>query len=354
MMNVRYSPQGLQSFAEGIFTRLGVSPEDASITAQVLVASDLRGIDSHGIARLSIYTKRLKEGLINPRPLERLLKDKGVLALLHAGNGLGPPVNHQAMELAITKAKEFGFGLVGVAHSNHYGISAYYSLMAAQKGLLGFSFSNASPTVAPFGGREKMLGTNPLSVAIPANKRAPICLDMATTLVSRGKVEVAHRENRSIPNNWVLDKRGRPTTDPAEGLLGTLLPLGGPKGYGLALIIDIVAGIMTGSSHGKHTGSLFFDFEKPQDIGHINMAFDVSFFMPSEVFAEQVDSFIEEIKASEPAHGVEEIFYPGEIEARCALERKDGIPLNPKVLEDLQRLNRQILGGEFDFSAIQT
>lgn len=329
----------LRRMVADVLAKLGVDTGHAAVVADVLVAADLRGIESHGVARLPIYCKRIKAGAINTRPSIRVLNETPTTAIVDADNGLGHVAAKTAMELCIRKARENGVAMVGVRNSNHFGIGAYYAMMAAQHGMIGFAATNASPLMAPFGGSSAMLGTNPFSVAIPAGKELPVVLDMATSLVARGKIEVCLREGKKIPLDWALDRNGKPTDDPAEALKGTLLPLGGHKGYGLAMVVDLLSGLLTGAAYLDAVGSLFGNLSKPQNVGHLLMAVDVERFMPRQEFESRIDEYIRSVKASPRAQGVAEIFIPGEIEFRATRERlARGIPLKDEVVGELHEL----------------
>lgn len=347
-MGKLFNPGLLREFMKETFVKAGIPEKDAEITSDILLKADLRGIESHGIARLPIYLKRIELGIINSNPNIKIQNESNGSALLDADNGLGQVATYKAMQICIQKAKENGVASVGIQHSNHFGIGAYYSLMAADEDLIGFICTNASPMVAPFGGKNKLLGTNPFSITVPAKKYPHVCLDMATTVVPRGKLEISLREGKSIPLTWATDAEGKPTDDPALGLKGTLLPLGGPKGYGLALIIDILSGILVSTSYGKHIGTLFNDLDKPQDIGHFVMAINPNSFLNIEIFKERIDDMIDEIKGSEKAAGVSQLFLPGEIEHKNEQTKESGISLNENVIKELSIINKELLDNKFD------
>lgn len=333
----------LKRFSVRVFEKLGIPPKDAEITAEILVAADLRGIDSHGVARLPIYAKRLKLGLINKNPDIKVVRDRPGVAVVDGDNGLGQVVSHKAMSLCLEKAREHGIAAVGVRNSNHFGIGAYYAMMALKEDMIGLVATNASPLMAPFGGKVPLLGTNPLAIAIPAGTQYPVVLDMATSLVPRGKIEIAARKGEKIPLGWAIDKDGRPTQEPEEALKGTLLPMGGPKGYGLALVLDILCGVLSGAAFGGNVGSLFGDLDRPQNVGHFMLAVDVNSFRPLTEFKNTMDSLILSIKNSEPAEGVKELFLPGEIEYLKTKERTEkGLELNPVVAQNLLDLAREV------------
>ena len=343
MLNFVYNYEKLKDFSENILKKLGLKYEEARIISDILIAADLRGISSHGIARLPIYAKRIKLGLINPKPLIRVLKENQTSALLDADNGMGHIAAYKAMDLCIKKAKIVGMASVAVKNSNHFGINAYYTMMGAKENLIGMAFTNTSPLMAPFGGRERLLGSNPLSIAIPSGKEPDIVVDMATSVAARGKLEVAERKGQKIPVDWAIDEEGRTTTDPKEGLLGALLPFGGPKGYGLAIFVDIVSGILTESNFGPDCGSLFGDLERPQNIGHFFTAISIENFIEMEKFQEKMDIMIQKIRNSKKAVGFERIYMPGEIEYEKNTELlKNGIKLNENVINELNGLAKHL------------
>lgn len=339
MSNTTYSAEVLKGFSSKVFQKLGFSEENAGIISDILIAADLRGINSHGVARLPIYAKRIQKNLINTKANIKAIRENATSAILDADNSMGHVVAYQGMKLCIEKAQKVGIGAVGVRSSNHFGINAYYTMMAAQENLIGMTFTNTSPLMAPFGGREALLGSNPLSIAIPAGKEPTMVVDMATSVVARGKLEVAAREGKAIPEGWAIDAEGRATVDPVKGLAGVLLPFGGPKGYGLALLVDILSGVLTGAKYGPEAGSLFGDMDRPQDIGHFFIAISVENFMDINTFKTRMDSMIQSIRESKKAVGFDRIFMPGEIEYEKSKDLSvKGIPVNQAVLEELNTL----------------
>lgn len=343
MTDIFYTSGRVKKFSEDILKNLGLK-EGAKIVSDILIAADLRGISSHGIARLPIYAKRIELGLINPMPEMRILKEKQTSALLDADNGMGHVAAYKAMCLCIEKAKIVGMASVAVKNSNHFGINAYYSMMAAKENLIGMAFTNTSPLMAPFGGKEKLLGSNPLSIAIPAGKEPDIVIDMATSVAARGKLEIAERKGEKIPSDWAIDEEGKVTTDPKKGLLGALLPFGGPKGYGLAIFVDIVSGILTESNFGSDCGSLFGDLDRPQNIGHFFTVINIENFIEIEKFQKIMDTMIQKIRNSKKAVGFERIYMPGEIEFNKNIELlKKGIKLNKNTIKELNELAKKLM-----------
>lgn len=302
-----------QGLIKSILTKLDISEKDAKIIADVLVSADLRGISSHGLGRLPVYSKRLNLGLIEKDPDIKILDEGKAVSIIDGQNGMGQLATLVATKECIKKSKEFGVSVVGIRNTNHFGIAAYYSMLMSQEGLIGIVMTNTSPLMAPFGGVEAKLGSNPITISIPADKHADIVLDMATSNAARGKLEIAVRNNQDIPDSWAITKDGERTTNPKEGLEGTLLPIGGPKGYGLAVIIDILSGLLTGASYSDNVGALF-ETDKTQNLGAIIIGLDVSRFMDLSEFTKKIDVYIEDFKNSKKAKGVKEIFMPGEIE----------------------------------------
>src|SRR3712207_3994940 len=301
--------------------------EDASIVADSLVQANLRGVDSHGVARVGIYVKRLEMGLVNPRPNVEVAREGAGTLLVDGDNGMEQVVGVRAIDLGLDKAKESGGVSVGVRRSNHYGAGAYYVQRAVDRDTVAFAYSNAPPTMAPWGGVDPYVGTNPYAFGVPAGKHPPIILDMATSIVARGKIILAAQKGESIPEGWAIDKHGNETTDAQEALEGSVLPFGGPKGYALSLMIDIMAGTLTGAGFGPRVTSLYDNFDEPQDVGAFFQLIDIGQFADPDAFKANIDRMIEEIKASRKSAGTEEIFLPGEIEYRMEQEREaSGIP----------------------------
>lgn len=347
---IRLPAEELSKYCSKIFMALGMTPQEARLVTECLVQADLRGISSHGVTRMGIYAKRLRLGLISSHPKIKVVRETPGTALVDGDNGMGAVVGARAMEIAIRKAQMTGVGVVGVRNSNHYGIAAFYAMQALEKNMIGFSMTNAPATMAPWGGITPMIGTNPVAVAVPAGHEYPIVFDMSTSTVARGKIILAEKEGKEIPFGWAVDKLGRPTSNPREALEGAVLPLGGAKGYGISVIIDILCGVLTGALFGCHINSLYENFSEPQNLGHFFGAIDVEAFMPSEEFKRRIDQVIREIKASRRAYGVEEIFLPGEIEFRAEEDqRRHGVKLSRVVYEELLALGRS-LGIEEDLT----
>jgi len=319
----------------------------------VLVVADLRGVDSHGVARLPRYVTGLEEGSIQPAGESRVIKETKATALIDAGQSLGQVASYRAMEVAIRKARDTAVGVVAVRNSNHYGIAGYYAMMALKQDLIGVSMTNSAPLVVPTFGRMAALGTNPISVAAPASKEKPFVLDMATSVVPRGKIEVLDRAGTPMPLGWAVDKTGRGSNDPkavldamAKRLGGGLLPLGGEgedlsghKGYGLALLVDVMSGVLSGAATGLRS---YADERKP-DVGHFFMALDPAAFRPIDEFKRDMDRLARELKTSPKADGQARIYVHGEKSfERTERHRREGIPLGPKVVENLRKIGAEL------------
>jgi LDH2 family malate/lactate/ureidoglycolate dehydrogenase len=353
----------LGEFCTRVFVKLDVPPEDAGLTADNLVAANLRGIDSHGVARLRRYVNGLRDGVMVARPDDRVVHETAATALVDGGGGLGQPVSVRAMRLAIKKAQQVGAGFVSVRNSNHYGIAGYYAMMALDHDCIGLSMTNAAVLVVPTFGRDAVLGTNPISVAAPAGDQRPFVLDMATSTVPRGKLEVYHRQEKLLPMGWATDESGVPTVDAGhvlENLLaragGGLLPLGGAgeeygghKGYGLALLVDVLAGVLPGAGYANRIYPKTPEGKPlPADVGHFFGALRVDGFRPLDDFKATMDDIIRRLRGSAKAEGQERVYIHGEKEFEVADERRaHGIPLHPKVVADLRSIAEE-LGVEYD------
>ena len=347
------SEGALRRFCEEALKKLGVPAGDARTTTDVLVTADLRGIESHGVARLGRYVAGLKKGFMRPTDQSRIVKETKATALVDGGQSLGQVVGRKGMDLAIKKARDTAVGVVAVRNSNHYGIAGYYSLMALEHNLVGVSTTNAGPLVVPTFGRTAILGTNPISLAAPALKEKAFVLDMATSTVPRGKVEVYNRLGKPMPHGWAVDETGRSSTDPkrvlnalANRLGGGLLPLGGEgedlgghKGYGLALMVDVLSGVLSGAATGLQ---VYADEQRP-NVGHFFMALDPAAFRPLDEFRRDMDRLALELKDSPKADGQDRIYVHGEKSfARMEKYRQEGIPLDPKVVENLKKIGADL------------
>ncbi|MDI6729427.1 MAG: Ldh family oxidoreductase [Thermodesulfovibrionales bacterium] len=335
-----YESEILRDFCISVLARAGVQAKHADIITDSLICADLRGIKSHGIVRLPTYMERLEKGLISPDAEMKFESNNGAAALLDAQNGFGQIAGHRAMKAAIDISRIYGIGIVGVKNSNHFGIASYYSMMALKEDMIGIALTHSSPAIAPFGTVEPLLGTNPLSIAVPAHKEKPIVLDMSMSTVARGRIRYAALTGTQIPIGWGLDATGNPTTDPNEALKGSLVPIGGVKGSGLSLVIDILCGILTGNCL---TGEvkIITDMSGPAKTGHMFCSINISSFSDAYAFKNSMDTVVDKIKSLSPA-GDNGIFMPGEIEYNLAEKRRrEGIPLEQDVIKSLNSLAKR-------------
>lgn len=355
---IRVQAEPLKAFCRRVFEKLDVPPQDAEVTADNLVSADLRGISSHGVARLRRYVNGLRDGVMLARPNVQVVHETPATALIDGGGGLGQPVSARAMKMAIQKAQTVGAGFVAVRNSNHFGIAGYYAMMALEHQMIGISMTNAAVLVVPTFGRDAMLGTNPISVAAPAGQERPYVLDMATSTVPRGKLEVYNRQEKPLPLGWATDERGKPTTDAGrvlQNLLaragGGLLPLGGAgelmgghKGYGLALLVDILCGVLPGAGYANTIYPKTPDGKPlPANVGHFFGALRVDAFRPLEAFKATMDDIIHRLKQTPKAEGAERIYIHGEKEFEMEEDRRvNGVVLHPKVVADLEVIAQEV------------
>lgn len=280
--------------------------------------------------------------MINPDAEPEVVSECAASALLDGRNNFGAVIGTAALELALSKARQSGASFVGVRDSNHFGTGAFYALEAIKQDMILLVMSNASQTMPPTGGIRPFIGTNPLAVGVPAGKELPFVLDMATSVVARGKIIVSARKGEAIPLGWAIDREGNPTTDAHAALDGSVLPVGGAKGYALSMFIDILSGVLTGAGFGKYVNNMYENWEEPQNVGHMFIALQIERFMDIGLFKERMDRYIRELKQEPKAPGVEEIYVPGEIEFRRTEERKRmGIELPAQVAEELRSIGRR-------------
>jgi L-2-hydroxycarboxylate dehydrogenase (NAD+) len=320
----------LRAFVAALFVAHGVCEADAATVAGCLVEADLRGVASHGVGRVPIYLRRLREGLVDPRPPLAIEALTPVAARLDGANGLGFVVARRAMAEAMARAESFGVGLVFAHRSTHFGMAASYLRQAVEAGLAAFVFTNASPAMPVWGGRTPFLGTSPFAFGAPGGERsAPIILDMATSVVARGKIRRAAAAGEPIPEGWALDAEGRPTTDARAAYDGLVLPLGGPKGSGLSLMMEVLGGVMSGSAFGGEVGNQYRDHDRPQNVGHCFVALRPDLAVSADAYRTRLDALVERAKASPRLVEDRPILMPGEPEALIEAARlRDGIPLS--------------------------
>ena len=326
-------------FVEAVLTANNVPPANAAIIARCLVAADLRGVDTHGINRIPSYMERIRQGVLNPIAQPELRQVTPVVAHVDGHNGFGFLAAHTGMAAAIESARTYGIGMASVAHSNHFGMSAWVVQQALDADMMSLVFTNSSPALPVWGGKSKLMGVSPIACGAPGkDKDRPFILDMAPSVAARGKIYKAKRRNEKIPLDWALDAEGRPTDDPAAALGGVMLPMGGPKGSGLSIMMDVFSGVLSGSAFAGHvTGP--YDPSKPADVGHFLVAIKPDLFMDLDQFRERMDYLYQRVTGSDKAAGVERIYFPGEIEQIAQQEReKNGIPL---VQAEIDALNEE-------------
>lgn len=332
----------LGRFCLQLFEKVGVPSAEAKVAVDNLIEADLRGVDTHGVTRIAIYIERLQSGAVKARPQMKILRETPVSALLDGDHGLGQVVSARAMEIAIQKARAGVVGLVGVRNSTHNGALAHFAMMAVKEDLIGIALTNTVPLMAPTGGNEAMIGNNPFAIAAPAGKEKPVVFDMACSIAARGKIILAAKKGEKIPLGWAIDKDGLPTEDAQAALEGLILPVGGHKGYGLALMVDVLSGVLTGANFGPGVGPLYNN-PGVQGIGHLLAAINIEAFMPLDEFKARMDRMIRDLKNCKKAKGTTEIFLPGEIEMGIeARRRREGIPLSRAVYDELCALGRRL------------
>jgi len=331
----------LLEFATAVYTGAGMPADDARFVADTLVQADLWGHQSHGVLRLGWYLDRVRNGVMNPVTQPEFVVDAGALAVIDGHDGVGHVLTRLAAQEAIRRAQAHGIGAIGVRNSNHFGTCMYYTLMGARAGCMMLLTSNGGPAMAPWGGRRKVIGTNPWSVATPAGRHAPFVVDMANTGVARGKIYLARQKRQPIPPGWAIDINGVPTTDPQAAIDGIILPMAEHKGYAIAMMVDVLSGVLTGSGFLSQVHSPYKTAEK-SNCGHLMIALDIAQIQPLAEFNARMERYIAEIKSVPLAQGFDEIFYPGEMEARNdERNRREGLALPEDTLTDLARIARE-------------
>jgi LDH2 family malate/lactate/ureidoglycolate dehydrogenase len=336
----RVDPFDLRDLLGAIFESCGMSPVNAALLADSLVAADLGGVHSHGTLRVPEYVRKLRTG-VNPRGAPRVVRDNGAALVVDGDNAMGQIACSFAMHTAMNRAREIGVALAAIRGSNHCGAMSYYVRACAVEGLIGMAATNALPTMAPWGGRDKIVGINPLGVGIPAREERPIVFDAAFSGSSHGKIRVYHQKGAPIPPTWAFDSDGNPTTDAARAIEGLLQPIGGYKGVGLALVFGLLSSLLSGAAYGTELGDMISG-PKPGRDGHFVLAIDVAAFVDPAVFGARVDGVIRELRSSRRAEGIDRLYAPGELEAETT-ERytREGIPLNAETLAGIRQAASQ-------------
>jgi LDH2 family malate/lactate/ureidoglycolate dehydrogenase len=355
--DIRVPASFLESFMVDVFAGVGVPRREARVVARVLIASDLRGIESHGINRCKpIYYDRIRAGTLNPVTNMEVVRDRAAIAVIDGHNGMGHVVAERSMGLAIRKAKKYGIGMVAVRNSTHFGIAGYYATMASDRGLIGCCGTNARPSIAPTFGVEPMLGTNPLTFAMPTDEPFPFCLDCATSVAQRGTVEVYSRRGRALPAGWVIDRRGRPRTDTDQILKdlarseAAFVPLGGAgeetagyKGYGYATVVEILSSALQSANFMKALLGVRNGRPAPIELGHFFIAIDVASFTEPAEFRRHVGTILRQLRASAKAPGRRRIYTAGEREYEATQDRlRRGIPVPLGVRQDMEAMRDEL------------
>ena len=332
----------LLALVTAVFRRCGMDQADAGLLADTLVSADLGGVHSHGVLRVPEYVRKLTVGGVNPRGRPRVVREAGACLVVDGGNSMGQIGAHYAMERAIERAAETGIAAAAIRGSNHCGAVGYFAARALAHDMIGLATTNALPTMAPWGGAERILGINPLAIAIPAADELPIVYDAAFCGSSHGKIRVYQQKGLSLPEGWALDSQGRPTVDPATAIGGLLVPIGGFKGAGLAMIMGILSSMLSGASYGTELGNME-DGPRPGQDGHFVAVIRVGAFEDVERFKARVDRAIRQIHACRLAPGFDRVYAPGEVEHLNRIAyRREGIPLNAATLADLRRTAEEL------------
>jgi LDH2 family malate/lactate/ureidoglycolate dehydrogenase len=331
----------MTEFVQAVYESAGVPPADAALAADSLVQADLWGHQSHGVLRLGWYYARLRSGAMKAITSPETVVDAGAVAVIDGKDGVGPVVAMAATNEAVRRARLHGVGAVAVRDSNHFGTCMYFTRKAAEQGCVTMLMTNGGPNMAPWGGRKKLVGTNPWSVAAPAGRHTPMVMDLANSGVARGKIYLAQRRRQQIPDNWAIDLDGNPTTDPQAAIEGFILPMAGHKGYAIGVIVDMMSGVLSGSGFQDEVHGPYDPVNRSR-AGHFILALNIEAFQPLALFNSRMESYIAKLKATPLAAGHDEVFYPGEIEERNAQRfQVEGLQLPEDTLADLVRVAKE-------------
>jgi LDH2 family malate/lactate/ureidoglycolate dehydrogenase len=337
------SIQHLEAFMKKAFIVSGVPSKDAEVVTENLMKAELKGIVSHGLSRFPVYLKRIRQGLVNPKPNISVSQVLPGVLTVDGDNGLGSVVTFHAMNKAMGIANQIGICAIGIKKSNHFGISTYYCEIAADNGFASIILTNSPPATPPWGGKEPYFGTNPMAFGMPRPQKPHIIVDLATSVVARGKIIKAAQLGESIPEGWALDKEGYPTTDAKAALEGALLPIAGPKGYALSLAVEHLAGVFTGAGYGREVAWQYGNSEEPANVGHFIVLIKADAFISGKEYAERVEKFVSEIKDNVTAPGFTSIKLPGEREWESEqLGIKEGITVEPNLISSFEEIGREL------------
>jgi len=329
----------IKKIVKNIFKKFNLNNKHAAISAEYLIKAELVGAPSHGLSRLKVYCDRIKKKIINPKPIIKIKKISQSIAHVDGNNSIGFVAADIGIKVAIKNAKKTGIGLVGIKNSGHYGLSGFYVEQAVKKNLIALCFTNAPPAIAPFGAKKSLFGTNPICFGTPTGNKVPFILDTSVSMINRGKIRVAAKLGHKIPLGVALDKYGRPTTDAKKALNGVQLPIAGYRGSGLAWMIDIMSGVLTGANHGGKVKDPFDNFTGPQNVGHLFLVLKPNLFVGTN-YMKRIKENIKTIKKLPKIKGVREILYPGQgIYSRYKRNLKKGIVIPKNILEEIKKLN---------------
>ena len=329
----------IKKTVKNIFKNFNLNNNHASISAEYLIKAELVGAPSHGLSRLKMYCERIKKKIINPKPKIKIKKISQSITHIDGNNSIGFVVADIGIKIAIKSAKKTGIGLVAIKNSGHYGLSSFYAEQAVKKNLMVLCFTNAPPAIAPYGAKKSLFGTNPICFGTPTGNKVPFILDTSVSMINRGKIRVAAKLGRKIPLGVALDRFGQPTTDAKKALKGVQLPIAGFKGSGLAWMVDIMSGVLTGASHGGKVKDPFDDFTGPQNIGHLFLVLKPNLFVGKN-YIKRIKENIRAIKKLPKIKGIKEILYPGQgMNSRYKRNLKKGIVIQKNILEEIKKLN---------------
>jgi len=335
----RIEARALRKFCISLAKQYGVPEEEATILIESLIDANLKGIDTHGVSRLQIYLKRVEEGLIDPGAVMEFNQGSSAAGVLDANNGFGQVAGVRGMEQAISLARTHGTGAVGIRNSQHFGAAGYYCEKAVREEFIGLTLTNSEPAMPPWGGYEAFFGTNPIALGVPTGTGPPILIDLSTSIVARGQIIAASQRGDSIPEGWAVDSKGNITTESEKALDGAVLPMAGAKGYALALLVDLLSGVLSGAGFGDRVGSMYEDFTRTANVGHFAMVLNIEAFLDKETLFKRVDALREALKSLDTRPDADEIRLPGERSYRTREERvQEGIPVGDEVVEQLKTL----------------
>lgn len=336
---MRYSVEDLLNYCSKVLESAGLNSKDAEVAASSLVEADMRGVSSHGVTRLRTYAKRIRTGVIRSDVNPSIERDNAAALLINGNNGMGSVIGRKVMQMCIERADSYGSCFAAVNNCNHFGIGAFFTQPVALQGYIAIAMSNATASVVPYGGAEPMIGTNPLSIAIPTGNEAPIVMDMATSVVAQGKIIQAKKEGTSIPKGWAVDPNGNKTSDTELALAGAMLPFGGPKGYAIGLLIQILCSVLSGANTDRNIPSFWNNFQDPQNLGNFFGVLRIDAFQTPDQFYSQIKILVDAIKTSRPGPGIETVMLPGEIEFNAQLRaEKEGVELSQAISQDILSL----------------